>query len=54
MTDDEFQKLDLEKHAAKSLALYREKIRPLVYRQLEGGWTPVSSCTTTACIDYPP
>ncbi len=33
MTSYESGELNLEKHAAKSLALYREKIRPLVYPQ---------------------
>ena len=36
MTNDRFSDIDLDKHAEKSMAIYREKIRPLVYPQQKG------------------
>ena len=36
MTNDKFANIDLDEHEAKSMAIYREKIRPLVYPQQKG------------------
>ncbi len=36
MTNDKFANIDLDEHEAKSMAIYREKIRPLVYPEQKG------------------
>ncbi len=36
MTSDKFANIDLDEYEAKSMAVYREKIRPLVYPAQEG------------------
>ena len=36
MAHDKFANIDLDEHEAKSMAIYREKIRPLVYPQQKG------------------
>ncbi len=36
MTNDRFAHIDPDEHEAKSMAIYREKIRPLVYPQQKG------------------
>ena len=36
MTHGKFAEIDLEEHEAKSMAIYREKIRPLVYPEQKG------------------
>ena len=36
MASDKFANIDLDEHEAKSMAIYREKIRPLVYPAQKG------------------
>ena len=36
MPSDKFANIDLDEHEAKSLALYRQKIRPMVYPSQKG------------------
>ena len=36
MSSDKFDNIDLDEHGAKSMAIYREKIRPLAYPAQKG------------------
>ena len=48
MSSDKFANIDLDEHEAKSMAIYREKIRPWSTRRTRAGcWSSTSKATTT-------